>query len=185
MKTYIALIKTLLEQNKTTGTNHSEAYLHYSRMNLKRLERWLAKGELLPKTVETIAAIDQKQHWVVLTEAWCGDAAHSLGFISKMTDLNDLITFEWKLRDENLDLMDKHLTNGGRSIPKLIVYNHTGNELFDWGPRPAPIQAAYLNMKKQDLPYDEISVELQKMYNADKGIGIQTEIIEKLNAVKG
>lgn len=185
MKTYIALIENLLEQNKTTGNNHSEMYLHYSRMNLKRLERWLAKGELLPETVEAITTINQSLHWVVLTEAWCGDAAHSLGFIYKMADLNPRISFEWKLRDENLDLMDKHLTNGGRSIPKLIVYNETGTELFDWGPRPAPIQLAYLDMKQRALPYEEVSIELQKLYNADKGKGIQTEITEKLNAAIG
>ena len=174
------MIKSLLEENKTTGDNHSEEMLHYSRMNLKRLERWINKGVLLEETVTAVKKIDTKQKWTVLTEAWCGDASHSLGFIQKMADLNPNIELEWKLRDENLDLMDQHLTNGGRSIPKLIVKDEEGNALFDWGPRPTHINAAYLDLKKNNVPYSEISVELQKLYNKDKGVHIQKEIIAKL-----
>jgi hypothetical protein len=180
MKNYLDTIKALLASNKTTGTNHSEAMLHYTQMNVKRLERWMSKGELSAETITTIKAISQPQKWVVITEAWCGDAAHSIGFISKMAASNPLISFEWKWRDENLELMDQFLTNGGRSIPKLIVYNEKDEVLFDWGPRPQTIQTAYLQMKAENKPYEEISIELQKMYNADKGVSIQSEILAKL-----
>ena len=91
-----------------------------------------------------------------------------------------MISFEWKWRDENLELMDQFLTNGGRSIPKLIVYNEKDEVLFDWGPRPQTIQTAYLKMKAENKPYEEISIELQKMYNADKGVSSQSEILAKL-----
>jgi len=181
MKKYLETIKALIADNKTTGTNHSEAMLHYSSMNVKRLERWLAKGELSPETILAMHRITEPQRWVVLTEAWCGDAAHSIGFIAKMAAINPLITFEWKWRDENLDLMDQFLTNGGRSIPKLIAYNAASEVMFDWGPRPEAIQMAYLQMKAENKPYEEISVELQKLYNADKGRAIQSEIIAKLS----
>lgn len=171
------MIKSLLEENKTTGDNHSEAMLHYSKMNVKRLERWLSKGKLLDETVTAVKEIKTKQNWTVLTEAWCGDAAHSIGFIQKMADLNDNITLDWKLRDENLDLMDQFLTNGGRSIPKLIARDADGNELFDWGPRPSHIQKIYLDLRAKEIPYSEISLELQKLYNKDKGVSIQEEIV--------
>lgn len=184
MKTYIDMIKSLLEENKTTGENHSEAMLHYTKMNVKRLERWLAKGILLEDTISAIKEINTKQNWTVLTEAWCGDAAHSLGFIQKMADLNENISLEWKLRDENLDLMDQFLTNGGRSIPKLIAKDEAGNDLFDWGPRPSHIQTIYLDLRQKEVPYSEISVELQKLYNKDKGVSIQEEIIAKIKGIK-
>lgn len=181
MEKYLNQINTLLTANKTTGDNHSEVMLHYSQMNVKRLERWINKGSLIPEAIEAINSIKTKQNWVVLTEAWCGDAAHSIGFMFKMASLNPLISFEWKWRDENLELMDKFLTNGGRSIPKLIVYDEKNDVLFDWGPRPKHIQIEYLEMKKKDLPYPEINIELQKLYNTDKGVGIQKEIVEKIN----
>ena len=176
MKTYIELIENLLKQDKTTGENHSEAMLHYTRMNLKRLNRWMLKGELTPETIVAIEKINIPQKWTVLTEAWCGDAAHSMAFLWKMSEQNEWIDFEWILRDENLDLMDQYLTNGGRSIPKLIVRDKDGNDLFDWGPRPATIQKAFLEMKANNLPFNEMSTALQKLYNQDKGKEIQQEI---------
>lgn len=172
------MIQSLLEENKTTGNNHSEDMLHYTTMNVKRLERWLTKGKLLDETVAAVKEINTKQHWTILTEAWCGDAAHSIGFIQKIADLNEHINLEWKLRDENLDLMDQFLTNGGRSIPKLIAKDANGNDLFHWGPRPSHIQTIYLDLRAKEVPYSEISIELQKLYNKDKGVSIQQEITD-------
>lgn len=36
--------------------------------------------------------------------------------------------------------MDLHLTNGGRAIPKLIVFDENDNKIFQWGPRPVEAQ---------------------------------------------
>lgn len=176
MHDYLTLVENLLAQNKTTGTNHSEAMIHYTRLNLQRMQRWLKMADMTLETIQEIARIESKQHWLILTEAWCGDAAHSMGIIYKMTALNPLIQFEWKLRDENLALMDQYLTNGGRAIPKLIVYDENGKELFNWGPRPAHIQAEFLRLRSEGKSHDDISLVIQKMYNDDKGITVQKEI---------
>lgn len=178
MTNYLNTIQDLLSQGKTTGTNHSESMIHYTEMNLKRLKRWNKTGKLIPEMSLALNKIEKPQKWVVITEAWCGDAAHTFMFLEKIADANENIELIWKLRDENLDLIDLYLTNGGRSIPKLIVYNEEGTELFNWGPRPKHIQEAYLKMKKSELPYSEISLELQKLYNTDKGITLQEELIE-------
>lgn len=180
MKNYIDTINKLLGENRTTNDQNSDAMLHYSKMSVKRLERWLEKGELLPETIETIKSITSPQHWIVLTEGWCGDAAHSIGFLWMMSELNENIQFEWKLRDENLELMDQYLTNGGRSIPKLIVRDQNQNDLFNWGPRPAHIQELRTELMAQNLPYEQVNVEMQKAYNKDKGKTIQKEIIALL-----
>ena len=83
-----------------------------------------------------------------------------------------------KLRDENLELIDRYLTNGGRSIPKLIAFDEYGNELFNWGPRPKHIQEALNKMRADNLPFNEILIESQKLYNEDKGESMQREILE-------
>ena len=46
MKNYLDHIKNLLDQNKTTGTKHSEDMLNYTQLNVKRMERWLSVGEI-------------------------------------------------------------------------------------------------------------------------------------------
>ena len=176
MNDYIKLVEKLVSENKTTGPNQSESLIHYTKMNLQRMNRWMKTGEILPETKTIVEKINSPQKWIVLTEAWCGDAAHSMPFIFKMTELNRLITFEWKLRDENLDLMDQYLTNGGRSIPKLIAYDQHGKERFNWGPRPAFMQTEFYRQREAGVPGDEIKTWLQKAYNEDKGRTLQQEI---------
>jgi hypothetical protein len=177
MKEYLDTIKALLKENKTTGGNHSEAMLHYSKMNLSRMKRWMKSGVMNPELEEAVKAISEPQTWVVLTEAWCGDAAHTVPFMALLAELNPNITLDIKMRDENLDLMDKYLTKGGRSIPKMIAFNASEQEVFNWGPRPKKMQEAFYEMKELNLPYSEVSESLQKMYNKDKGILFQEEFL--------
>jgi len=177
MKEYLDTIKALLKENKTTGENHSEAMLHYSKMNLSRMKRWMKAGVMNPELEEAVKAISEPQTWVVLTEAWCGDAAHTVPFMALLAELNPNITLDIKMRDENLDLMDKYLTKGGRSIPKMIAFNVSEQEVFNWGPRPKKMQEAFYEMKELNLPYSEVSESLQKMYNKDKGILFQEEFL--------
>ena len=75
MNDYLTLIEKLLSDNKTTGPNQSEFYVNYTKLNLQRMQRWLKTAQLSTETVDVISSIKTKQHWVILTEAWCGDAA--------------------------------------------------------------------------------------------------------------
>jgi hypothetical protein len=82
--------------------------------------------------------------------------------------------------------MDQYLTNGGRSIPKLVVRNSEGKDLWNWGPRPATLQAIHSEMKKDQKSFDEINKVLQNWYNHDKGKSFQNEItaiLEKHNSL--
>jgi hypothetical protein len=178
MTNYIDTIQDLLAQGRTTGANQSESMIHYTAMNLKRLKRWNKTGKLIPEMYQAIEKVISPQKWVIITEAWCGDAAHTFMFLEKIAQANENIELIWKLRDENLDLMDLYLTNGSRSIPKLIVYDEDGIELFNWGPRPKHIQEARISMSRAGLTKSEITVELQKLYNADKGEALQRELLE-------
>src|SRR5690554_7983143 len=101
---------------------------------MKRLDK---TQQLLPEVIEAVKRISEKQLWMVLTESWCGDAAQNIPVLKKIADENPLIDFRLVLRDDNDDLMQKYLTNGGRSIPKLIAVSEgMEKELFAWGPRP-------------------------------------------------
>src|SRR5690606_18563271 len=94
---------------------------------------------------EKIAKINTPQTWLVLTEAWCGDAAQSIPFMVKAASHSPLVDIRFILRDEHPRVMDGYLTHGGRSIPKLIaLQNENLEELFTWGPRPQVLQQQYL-----------------------------------------
>jgi hypothetical protein len=131
---------------------------------------------------ETIQSIDEKKYWILITEAWCGDAAQIVPIIGRLAELNSHIELMIVLRDENPELMDKYLTNGGRSIPILISLNKNFEEEWHWGPRPRPAQAMVIeNKETQALSFDEMKKQVQLWYAEDKTNTTQSEIVKLIN----
>lgn len=157
-----------------------ESYINYVKLNNSRMKRWTKQGTIEPKLAEAIMGINQPQKWVLITEPWCGDAANSIPYIEKMAALNPNITIEVQLRDSDSEI-DNYLTNGGKSIPKLIARDAEGNDLFTWGPRPAEAQALVQKQKTSDASTDEKYGEILHWYKEDKGQSIQTELLGLLS----
>ncbi len=176
---YLELIERVHAEDKTTGSNQSENYVHYSKLNEHRMKRLNKTVKLNPELIAKVESIKENQLWIVITEAWCGDAAQNLPIISKMADLNENISLRLILRDDNPEIMNLYLTNGGKSIPKLIAIDDSMQEVFNWGPRPAPMQEMVI--KYHDTPepkpdYSEFVLDVQKWYNADKTQTFQKEL---------
>src|SRR5690554_6233937 len=181
---YRNLIDELLQQGKTTGENHSEAMLNYTRMNVRRMDRWDKTAVVSTELQEKFAQIDTPQTWLVLTEAWCGDAAQIIPFMVKAASYSPLVDIRFILRDEHLDVMDAYLTNGGRSIPKLIaVENENLEELFAWGPRPQVLQQNYLSYLKdaKGVSQQEFIESIHLWYAKDKNANINAEFFTLIN----
>jgi hypothetical protein len=176
---YRALIDSLSADNKTTGDNHSEAMLGHTSMNITRMNR-LDKKTVINEELASKIKASGEQTWVVLSEAWCGDAAQNLPYLNKLAELNPKITLTIILRDKNLDIMDDFLTNGGRSIPKVIALDPAKYVLFQWGPRPEVMQTKYNALKKDGLEYAEISKTIHTMYAKDKGVAVQSDFLALL-----
>jgi hypothetical protein len=174
---YVSLIDGLLAEDKTTGPNQSEAMVGYGRLNRQRMSR-IEKTLLLDGEVrDIVAANTRRQIWLVLTEGWCGDAAQNVPVIEKVAAASELIETRYILRDDNLELMDQYLTDGGRAIPKLIALDaETLNVIFTWGSRPAAAQALFKQRKAAGIEKPIISEELQRWYNADHGHSVQHEL---------
>jgi len=180
---YVTLTENLLAENKTTGTNHAPDLVEYTRMNLHRMRRGEKSAVLTEDLLSTLQTINRKMIWVVLTEAWCGDAAQNLPGIVKIAEASPLIEVKLLLRDENIDVMDAYLTNGGRSIPKLIALDaETLEELGTWGPRPEPAQQLVLDAKAQKMDFKEMAEKLHGWYGKDRSRTLQQEFIPLLQA---
>lgn len=178
---YKNLVSNLLAEGKSTGPNQSEALTNYSLLNDRRMKRLDKTIKITEETKNFIASINLPQTWLVLTEGWCGDAAQNLPVIQKMAELNENITLKLILRDENLELMDLFLTNGGRSIPKLIALDNDLDVLFTWGPRPTIATKMVTNYKTEHGVLDaQFKQELQIWYNKNKGINVQEDFVELL-----
>jgi hypothetical protein len=179
--TYSELFKEILDGNNTTAPYDDAHFVEYVKLNASRQHRWIKTGVLSQELTNTIEKIKDEQHWVLITEPWCGDASHSVPFIAKMAELNPNIKLEIQLRDSDNSEINNYLTNSGKAIPILVVRNSKNEDLFVWGPRPAPCQHIFLEMKKKDLTLEEQKVVLQNWYNNDKGVSIQVELNEQIS----
>ncbi len=134
------MIDSLMAENKTTGTDQSEAMINYAKMNIQRMQRidkTTALGEDIKNTLEKL---NRKLIFYVLTEGWCGDAAQNVPVLALIEKHTTNIELRLLLRDQNLEIMDHYLTNGGRSIPKLICVDaESGKELFEWGAKTSSL----------------------------------------------
>ncbi|MEX0771779.1 MAG: thioredoxin family protein [Balneolales bacterium] len=177
---YRDLIDALLIENKTTGENHTKELIAYSKLNVHRMLRLEKQVIIAPEFTEQLKKPRKKEIWLVLTEAWCGDAAQIVPGLQKIAAESLDISLKILLRDENLDLMDQYLTNGGRSIPKLICLDaETLEEKWNWGPRPAEAQALWTSLRKNEtLDFEERAAKLHGWYNKDKNQSLQKEIME-------
>jgi len=168
---YRDMVKDLVNKESTTGNEKTEALVNYTKLNDRRMKRW-------DKTVKVDDALQMKvsnlninQTWLVLTESWCGDAAHLMPVMNKLADLNDGINYKVVLRDENEALMNAFLTNGGQAIPKLIIIdNETGAIKNTFGPRPSKATQLVNDYKKEHGKLTpEFKEDLQGWYNKNKG----------------
>jgi len=177
---YNDLLQEYAKEGKTTGPTQDEDLIYYTKLNAQRSKRITKTTTLNSELVSKIAKLDQKNDWLLITESWCGDAANSVPVIAKLAELSDHVDLRIVMRDENTDLIDRFLTRGGRSIPKLIVLNSSKEVLFAWGPRPEEAQELYDGWKnsQEEVPYKEFQVELQKWYNQDGGTSLQQELLD-------
>jgi hypothetical protein len=174
---YLQLFEQILSGEFTNELYEKADYKDYVRMNLSRVNRWLKNGDMNADLVQAIEQINTPQTWFLITEPWCGDAAHSTPFIARFAALNRNITLKIVLRDENHDFIDQYLTNGGRSIPKLIIRDESDKDLCVWGPRPQTLSVIFAQLKAENQPFEVVNKTLQNWYNQNKGVDIQNELL--------
>ena len=120
-ESYRTLVKDLLNQGKSTGKEQSEDLFNYSILNDKRMGRLDKTIKISEETQDSINNLKNNFTFLVIAEGWCGDAAQVVPVLNKIAEATSKISLKLVFRDENNDLMNQFLTNGGKSIPKIIV----------------------------------------------------------------
>ena len=175
---YMELFKQLVAEGKTSGEQTQEK-IDYTKLNFSRSKRIAKTISLSPSEQATFQETQLPQTWLVLTEPWCGDAAQALPLINMIAKTSENIELKILLRDENDELMNHFLTNGGKAIPKLLVVNEDSEITHNWGPRSAAATKLVTDYKaKHGIIDDTIKTQLQTWYNDDKGNAIITELSE-------
>lgn len=182
---YINMLEKLVLKKQTSGPEQSEEKILATKINLQRMKR-------IAESVTPDVSLQQRiknaavpMIWLVISEAWCGDAAQNLPIIHKIAGLNnEQVKLQIVFRDENPYLMDQFLTNGSRSIPVLICLNADTHEvLTSWGPRPQVIQELLNNYKKlnPNATHHELMYHVHLNYFHDKGHSLQRELSKMMD----
>ncbi len=176
-------VAAVVEQGKSTGNNpNDEALANYSKLTYARIKRLDKTLKIEDSITEKVKNVVKPVTWIVLTESWCGDAGQTIPVINKVAELNPNIELKLLLRDDNDELMSEFLTNGGKSIPKLIAYDSESKTVLNtWGPRPSEATKLVNDYKEAHGKLTpEFKQDLQLWYNKDKGKNTAEDLLKLL-----
>jgi hypothetical protein len=159
-----------------------ETFAEFMARPTKNHEMWLALYKRVTIPIEISARVEALGgHWhlLVLNEDWCGDSVNIVPIIARLTESVSNMDMRILARDENLDIMDSHLTGKSRSIPIVILLNQKYQECGWWGPRPSPLQKWVIE-KGMLLPKEERYKEVRTFYARDHGLTTMNEIVAML-----
>lgn len=175
---FIALNQALLQQGRTTGLTQTPEYVEFGRINLSRMQRLMKTVVLTTALTESLSQLKSPHTLVIITEGWCGDSAQIVPILEHMRLACPLLDVVFLLRDDNPAFMDLYLTNGGRSVPKVICFEKdTLLEKWQWGPRPAKLQSAVKALLEKNISHEEKGLFVQNWYNLNKTQDIQEEMV--------
>lgn len=153
-------------------------YINLNQRRMHRVEKTFTPGAVI---MEQLKNLKHKTYWLILTEHWCGDASQTLPAFNAIAELsNGKIEMKLVYRDQNDELMNAHLTNGTRSIPKLIQLDEHYNVTGIWGPRPTVAQMMVKELKSNPATAATYANELHLWYAKDKQQSLEAEISKLL-----
>ena len=180
--TYRNLIEKYAQEGKTSGPEQEQERIHYTSLNEKRYKRLDKTIEIPEEKAIFLKNFSKSVTLLAITESWCGDAAQILPVVNKIAELNPKLNLKLVFRDENEELMNLFLTNGGKAIPVIIFLDLENNVLAWWGSRPSKATKMVEDYKTRHGKLSaEFKEELQKWYNQDKGMNIIDDFIKILS----
>lgn len=132
-------------------------------------ELWARPREVPAEFVRRVEAVGGRWHLLALSADWCIDAVDPLTVLARLANLATNLDLRLLDRDQHLDLMDEHLTNGrSRSIPVVILLDGDLTERAWWGPRPGALQV-WVAGEGQALEKDERYRRARQWHARDRG----------------
>ncbi len=179
-------IRKTAEETDTTKLDEKAKKRHQIiKLNYHRYLRIEKTFQVSEQLKERIASITNPQFWLLITEESCGDSAQTIPCIHKMVRDNPNITLKFLYRNENPEIMDQFMTDGKRRIPKLIAFDETGNELFQWGPRPEEADDLFYQLRDEENRQKHEALEkVHQWFSRDQCKSLKEEFVGLLTQEK-
>ncbi|WP_185146663.1 thioredoxin family protein [Chryseobacterium sp.] len=168
--------------SKLEGSNDEEekTYLEYYKLGMTRMHRVMKTYHPQDDLLKKLNEKEFKGKILIISEGWCGDASMIVPVINTFFEGKNEVRIIY--RDQNLDLMNRYLTNGAMSIPIVLILNENDEVISFWGPRPKAGMEMLKKHKADPENYnaDDFHNDLQVYYTKNKGEDIIEELLEKI-----
>jgi len=153
----------------------------YSKYNLERQELVERKWEMSAEFRQAVIQVSGPLDLLFITDDWCIDSAYSLPMLKSISEMRDDVSLRILMKDDNLDILDLFLTNGTRSIPKLVGLDFSGEVQFVWGPQPEEIRLIRKQLIDSEAEGRIVSGTTIEWYADEGWIPVDTELTALLS----
>jgi len=154
-----------------------EAFLESVDANRDLWHALAGRARIAPDLAARVRKAPGRWRLLAIAEDWCGDAVNILPVAWRLSEAVESLDLRIVSRDAHPELMDRHLTNGGRAIPVVVLLDEGGSCRGWWGPRPSALQD-WFQSEGRKLPKQDRYRELRRRYARDGGRAIARELAE-------
>ena len=174
---YMEVAEQRFKNNPDKNDDHQEYY----ELGLQRMERTLKTFKIDEHQLDQLNAKNFNGKILVISEPWCGDASATVPAVAKFFEAGNKEVRIF-LRDADSSLIEKFLTDGTQSIPKIIILNEDFSVKEVWGPRPKHGLELLKKFKEnpEDYTREEFYNDLQVYYAKNRGKDVIEEILKLL-----
>ena len=184
--TYAAYHESIVDTlSKPPADEAAQKLRPYFEGNFEVMKKYRASARVSEK-LKAVMQDARPVTWLVLSEGWCGDAAFNVPLLAEIEkEFPGKVKLQILLRDSFPEVMEANLTDGGRSIPKMIVLDEELEVLDNWGPRPEQLQKRMKGWKDEGLGLKELIPKVHDWYNADETHSLQAELMTLVESYSG
>ena len=159
--------------------NPEDSYNEYYELGLQRMNRTLKTFKIDEEQLNVLKAKNFKGKILIISEPWCGDASATVPAVTQFFEAAD-VEVKIFLKDSDTSLIEKFLTNGTQSIPKILILDENFAVKNVWGPRPKFGNELLKKFKEnpETYPREEFYNDLQVYYAKNRGKDAITELLE-------
>lgn len=166
-------------------------YLEQMGDTRERTERNYQQAVLTDEDRQFFGKQTRVRYALMLAENWCGDVHRNSPALARITEAMPNCELRVLFRDQHLDLTDTLLNNGFRSIPVMVLFDESWNEIGRWIERPhaATVRVLATRAKTVDVaPADQKEAamgELRKQIQAayDGPTGLWREVVNEVRTL--
>ena len=175
-ETYFQDTENKVKQLEIATSKEDKDYYNYYHLGVTRMARLNKTYKPQEELLDLLKSKNFNGKILIIAEGWCGDASMTVPVVAHFFQGHNEVKITY--RDQN-DLIDQFLTNGGKSIPIVIILDENNNVINHWGPRPeyGNILLAKYKEDPENYTKEQFHNDLQVYYSKNKGQDIIKEIL--------